>query len=390
MRGIEPPGGMWVGIAGLDLVRDPSRRVPRARGQRDDAERLRLRGCGARGGHRRARAGRRRAAARLRRGPGPPGRRAARRRGGRRRSVPDRADRRARERRVLGALVGGPPDRRAARDARRAAPRRRRACATATTASTASTAARTPTRCTPRSARCSAPAIRAGTVGVVNAFGSGVGRRQARARLCRGHDPLLSGGRASCAIGPDLDLARRDHLEQALDRFERARHQAARRPAGGRRRDDLPARRSGGRRASARARARRPQQWVAQPLVDLSTHRDADRRRARPPARRPAPVRVHARPRPPARDARRPHALRARRGRRSSSTRPRTAGSRTRGCSSADRRHDLGGAAQAGRQPLPEGDLPQPEIVLGVVYARAVEERRRRARGAAAARTAAT
>ena len=38
----EPPSGVWIGVAGLDLVRDAQRRVARARGQRPHAERLRL------------------------------------------------------------------------------------------------------------------------------------------------------------------------------------------------------------------------------------------------------------------------------------------------------------------------------------------------------------
>ena len=50
MAGVRPRDGVWIGIAGLDLVRDDARRVARARGQRAHAERHRLLGRGARGG----------------------------------------------------------------------------------------------------------------------------------------------------------------------------------------------------------------------------------------------------------------------------------------------------------------------------------------------------
>jgi uncharacterized circularly permuted ATP-grasp superfamily protein len=37
MRGVRPPGGVYIHIAGIDLIRDASGRVPRARGQRAHA-----------------------------------------------------------------------------------------------------------------------------------------------------------------------------------------------------------------------------------------------------------------------------------------------------------------------------------------------------------------
>jgi carboxylate-amine ligase len=116
-----------------------------------------------------------------------------------------------------------------------------------------------------------APAIRAGTVRVVNAFGTGVGDDKLThayvedmIRFYLGQDPLVRSVQT-------FDLARRDDLEQALDRFEdlvvkpRAGH-------GGigvlvcplAERDEVEAMRE-------RVRAD-PEQWVAQPLVELSTH----------------------------------------------------------------------------------------------------------------------
>jgi carboxylate-amine ligase len=116
-----------------------------------------------------------------------------------------------------------------------------------------------------------APAVRAGTVGVVNAFGTGIADdKLAHAyvedmiRFFLGQDPLVRSVQT-------LDLARRDHLEQALDRFEelvvkpRAGHGGIgvvvcplAEPA------EVEAMRE-------RVRAD-PARWVAQPLVELSTH----------------------------------------------------------------------------------------------------------------------
>ena len=116
-----------------------------------------------------------------------------------------------------------------------------------------------------------APAIRAGTVRVVNAFGTGVGDDKLThayvedmIRFYLGQDPLVRSVQT-------FDLARRDHLEQALDRFEdlvikpRAGH-------GGigvlvcplAEREEVQAMRE-------RVRSD-PEPWVAQPLVELSTH----------------------------------------------------------------------------------------------------------------------
>jgi uncharacterized circularly permuted ATP-grasp superfamily protein len=116
-----------------------------------------------------------------------------------------------------------------------------------------------------------APAIRAGTLGVINAFGTGVGDDKLThayvedmIRFYLGQEPLVRSV-------PTFDLARRDHLEQALDRFEdlvvkpRAGHGGIgvlicplAEPA------EVDAMRE-------RVRAQ-PDQWVAQTLVELSTH----------------------------------------------------------------------------------------------------------------------
>jgi uncharacterized circularly permuted ATP-grasp superfamily protein len=116
-----------------------------------------------------------------------------------------------------------------------------------------------------------APAIRAGTVGVINAFGAGIGDDKLThayvedmIRFYLGEEPLVRSVQT-------LDLARRDHLEQALDRFD----ELVVKPRSG----------SGGlgvtvvphaERADVDALRERvqaePEQWVAQPVVDLSTH----------------------------------------------------------------------------------------------------------------------
>jgi carboxylate-amine ligase len=115
------------------------------------------------------------------------------------------------------------------------------------------------------------PAILAGTVGIVNAFGAGVGDDKLThayvedmIRFYLGQEPLVRSVQT-------LDLARRDHLEQALDRF-----------------DDLVVKPRAGHGGigvlvcplaepeevdAMRERVRAdPAQWVAQPMVELSTH----------------------------------------------------------------------------------------------------------------------
>ena len=218
-----------------------------------------------------------------------------------------------------------------------------------------------------------APAIRAGTVGVVNAFGSGVADDKLVHAYVEDMIRFYLGEEPRVRSVQTLDLARRDHLEQALDRFEELVIKP-RAEAGGRgvmicaHADPADV-------EERREEVRADPDAVGGPTAGGHLHAsDADRRRARPPARRPAPVRVHARPRPPARDARRPHALRGGRGRRRRQLDPER---RVQGHVGA--RPLIGVTTSEVRrkqkaQPLPEGDRPQPEIVVGVVYTRAVEE----------------
>ena len=120
-------------------------------------------------------------------------------------------------------------------------------------------------------ARLLLPSLAAGTLGVVNAFGTGVGDDKLvhsyvedMIRFYLGEQPLVPSVRT-------YDLARPDCLTEALDRFgelvikPRAGH-------GGMgvvicphaRRDDVE--------AARRAVIANPSSWVAQPLVTLSTH----------------------------------------------------------------------------------------------------------------------
>ena len=146
LAGLRPRAGVWIGIAGLDLVRDARGRVARARGQRAHAERPRLLGGGARGDHAAAR--------RCPRGPiaarRHPGRAAARVR----RRQRGRADRRPGQLRLLGARLDRAAARDPAGDARPTSSCAATACCTTASRSTRSTGARTPTRSTPTSARC--------------------------------------------------------------------------------------------------------------------------------------------------------------------------------------------------------------------------------------------
>jgi uncharacterized circularly permuted ATP-grasp superfamily protein len=115
------------------------------------------------------------------------------------------------------------------------------------------------------------PAIRAGTVGVVNAFGTGVGDDKLTHAYVEDMIRFYLGEEPRMGSVQTLDLARRDHLERALDTFgdlvvkPRAGHggigvticpHAA--P------EDVETLRE-------RVRAE-PEAWVAQPLVALSTH----------------------------------------------------------------------------------------------------------------------
>ena len=93
-------------------------------------------------------------------------------------------------------------------------------CATAGAPSTWSTGGRTPTRWTPRSARLLLAPLRAGTLGLVNAFGTGVADDKLThayvedlVRFHLGEEPLLRSV-------PTLDLCVPEQLERALDELE--------------------------------------------------------------------------------------------------------------------------------------------------------------------------
>jgi carboxylate-amine ligase len=115
------------------------------------------------------------------------------------------------------------------------------------------------------------PAVRAGTVGIVNAFGCGVGDDKLTHAYVEDIVRFYLGEEPQLRSVPTLDLARSDHFEQALDTFRdlvikpRAGHGGHgvmicphAEPA------DVDAMRE-------RVRAA-PHEWVAQPFVELSTH----------------------------------------------------------------------------------------------------------------------
>jgi uncharacterized circularly permuted ATP-grasp superfamily protein len=115
------------------------------------------------------------------------------------------------------------------------------------------------------------PAIRAGTVAVVNAFGTGVADDKLTHAYVEDMIRFYLGEEPRVRSVQTLDLARRDHLEQALDRFE----ELVIKPRAGQggldvlvcphaEREEIEERREAVRAA--------PQQWVAQPLVEISTH----------------------------------------------------------------------------------------------------------------------
>ena len=115
------------------------------------------------------------------------------------------------------------------------------------------------------------PAVRAGTVGVVNAFGCGVGDDKLTHAYVEDMVRFYLGEEPQLRSVPTLDLARPEDLERALDTFA----ELVIKPRGG----------SGGTGVmicphaepadvdAARERVRAsPQEWVAQPFVELSTH----------------------------------------------------------------------------------------------------------------------
>jgi uncharacterized circularly permuted ATP-grasp superfamily protein len=115
------------------------------------------------------------------------------------------------------------------------------------------------------------PAVRAGTVAVINAFGTGVGDDKLTHAYVEDMIRFYLGEEPRVGSVPTLDLARRDHLEQALDTFE----QLVIKPrdgSGGTGVTVCPlAEREEVEEVRERVRAA-PGEWVAQPLVELSTH----------------------------------------------------------------------------------------------------------------------
>jgi uncharacterized circularly permuted ATP-grasp superfamily protein len=115
------------------------------------------------------------------------------------------------------------------------------------------------------------PSIRAGTVSIVNAFGAGVGDDKLTHAYVGDMIRFYLGEEPRVRSVPTLDLARRDHLEQALDTFD----ELVVKPRAGHgglgvtvcplaEREEIDEAREHVRTA--------PEQWVAQPLVPLSTH----------------------------------------------------------------------------------------------------------------------
>jgi uncharacterized circularly permuted ATP-grasp superfamily protein len=115
------------------------------------------------------------------------------------------------------------------------------------------------------------PAVRAGTVGVVNAFGTGVGDDKLTHAYVEDMIRFYLGEEPRVESVETLDLARRDHLERALDTFD----QLVVKPRAGHGGIGVTVCPLTGRaeveelREEVRAA---PDRWVAQPLVDLSTH----------------------------------------------------------------------------------------------------------------------
>ena len=255
MNGVRPPGDIWIGISGLDLVRD-------AHGNFQVLED----NVRTPSGYSYAAAARRALAAQLDVPPADAPRpldelpsAAAASRSRPPRPPPGRNRDRAAHRRCATTppttSTSGPPRRSASRwSSRTSSPR--------ATTSTSSTAARTPTGSTPRSAGCCSSRCATAASRVVNAFGTGVADDKLThayvedmIRFYLDEEPLLPSVET-------FDLGRPEILERAMDVLRRARHQAARRLRRAGRRDP-PARRAVGRRGGARggARSARRRSW---------------------------------------------------------------------------------------------------------------------------------
>jgi uncharacterized circularly permuted ATP-grasp superfamily protein len=116
-----------------------------------------------------------------------------------------------------------------------------------------------------------APAIKAGTLGVVNAFGAGVGDDKLTHAYVEDMIRFYLGQEPRMRSVPTLDLARPDHLEQALDTFE----ELVIKPRAGQGGTGVVVCPLAERHEVDELRERvreQPEQFVAQPLIDLSTH----------------------------------------------------------------------------------------------------------------------
>jgi len=115
------------------------------------------------------------------------------------------------------------------------------------------------------------PAVRAGTLGVVNAYGCGVGDDKLAHAYVEDMVRFYLGEEPRIHSVPTYDLSRPEHLERALDRFE----ELVIKPRAGQGGQDVmvgPVSEPDEREA-IRDRVRdSPEDWVAQDFVELSQH----------------------------------------------------------------------------------------------------------------------
>ena len=119
--------------------------------------------------------------------------------------------------------------------------------------------------------RLLAPAVRAGTLGVVNAFGCGVGDDKVTHAYVEDFVRFYLGEEPRLRSIPTLDLARPDHLERALDTFAELVIKP-RSGYGGNGVMICPHAEPADVDASRERVRAAPHEWVAQPFVELSTH----------------------------------------------------------------------------------------------------------------------
>ena len=289
------------------------RRVHGARGQPDDAERLRLRDGGPRRAAARAQAGARRRAAQPRRAAAAAGRRAAGGVAGRRASRTWSCSPTARTTRRTGSTSARPSCSGCRWSSPRTCARTATGCATASTASTPSTAAATPTGWTRTSGGCWRRRSRLGRSAWSTRSAAASATTSSRTRTWTTSCASTSARSRACARSRRWTSGAPTTSSERWTRFG----ELVIKPRSG----------SGGHGvmvcphadpADVEERRDRvqasPREWVAQPFVSLSRHPTVVDGVLVATSCRPATVRVHARPRPPARAARRAHPVRARRG----------------------------------------------------------------------------